>query len=456
MADETPASRPAQGREIMPPTEPIRVPPQSLGNQNWKLALAVLGSGLASVLGGAFSNYLQARGFVSVGAARIFLGISLLAGIVLIVVAVMAFAAKDRAVKIALGILVLLVFLGGFETWAIINGPKRIEAVTVDPQHFSFDGSLHKETYSLFVRENAGMEAYSVQVKMKFAQKSSSDFTFDTPSPKPIMEGSPLTDIQGLRCSDHSGHAVVMFWIYRMEPHSTREISITHNSDSTAAIDSNITYFTTKPVPRTGDRIHATGTFHFNEPLTCNGDIMFQLPTPPAPADSSPRPPPQQVTFFYIYPGLYFPTPGSNAERTSMVMYFGHHGPEDLFNLKVIMTDASRLLKHLPPTSEEIIQAKTYQSLPELDAAGFGAGGPAGFQWNLIDNDHAEFNFELSHRAGHLRELLKVRKIGDHWNKAIFLANFTSKDPLLACRDTEFPPDESFSAKLKPCERPTF
>jgi hypothetical protein len=89
-----------------------------------------------------------------------------------------------------------------------------------------------------------------------------------------------------------------MFWIYRMEPGSTREINITHNSNSHAIIDSKVTYFTSKQVPRTADRTKATGTFHFDEQLTCNGEITFQLTLPSAAAPPSraptiePPPPP--------------------------------------------------------------------------------------------------------------------------------------------------------------------
>jgi hypothetical protein len=125
----------------------------------------------------------------------------------------------------------------------------------------------------------------------KLSQNSSADFSFDIPFPKPVIEGSRLADIQGLRCTDRNQRAVVMFWISRMEPHSTREISITHNIDSPAVIDSNVMYFATKPQPRRGDLAQATGTFNFDEPLTCNGDILFQLASPISELIHDPSPP---------------------------------------------------------------------------------------------------------------------------------------------------------------------
>lgn len=120
------------GGEMLPPEPPINVatPPPS-GNPNWKTALIVLGSGLLSVGGGAFSNYLQTRGFVSVGAARIFLGVAWLAIAAVIVIAGMALGGQRKALTISLSLFVLTCGLGSFEAWAIISARHETPSAPV-------------------------------------------------------------------------------------------------------------------------------------------------------------------------------------------------------------------------------------------------------------------------------------------------------------------------------------
>jgi len=240
------------------------------------ILFALVSSNLFALLLGWLFEFLSLRGVLNIAASRFMLLGAWGTGVLIVCLWAWGTTIKAKIPTAIAGSVILAALLWGLDAWTPKPPPAQA-AITVDPAHLAFDTTLPKETYSLFVHENAGMEAYSVQIKMTLSQRSSSDFTFDTPSPRPIMEGSPLTDIQGLRCANPIGHAVVMFWIYHMEPHSSREISITHNSNSTAVIDSKITYYTTKAIPRTGDRIHATSTFHFDEPLTCNGDITFQL-----------------------------------------------------------------------------------------------------------------------------------------------------------------------------------
>ena len=99
-----------------------------------------------------------------------------------------------------------------------------------------------------------------------------------------------------------------MFWIYHMEPHGTREISITHNVDSSVVVTSTPIYFSTTPPPRRGDRAQATGTFRVDEHLDCNGDITYQLAPPPSPVGGpSPSIPPSA------------PIPGTPAKHTVFI-----------------------------------------------------------------------------------------------------------------------------------------
>jgi hypothetical protein len=179
------------------------------------------------------------------------------------------------SIELFLGSVVIVTFILG-------RSPKPA-SIAIDPAHLTFDASLPRENFGINVRNKTDSDAYAVQVKMTFSQKTSSEFSFDIPAPRPIIEGSLLADIQGLRCVNRVQRPVVMFWIYHIEPHGTREISVTHTVDSRANVDSTLTYFTSQPVPRRADKAQSTGTFHFDEPLVCNGDITFEA-KPPAPA----------------------------------------------------------------------------------------------------------------------------------------------------------------------------
>lgn len=117
-----------------------------------------------------------------------------------------------------------------------------------------------------------------------------------------------------------------MFWIYHIEPHGSREITVTHKSDSTATVDSKITYSTTKPVPRTGDLIHATGTFHFDEPLICNGDIAFQIAATSAPPSVIPTLPAVPLKPAYLHVVRYQPVPYGVGKKLTVQMFVDNSG----------------------------------------------------------------------------------------------------------------------------------
>jgi hypothetical protein len=114
----------SSGTDLTPPHKDLAVPTEInvrvpvSKTSGWKTALVLLGSGLLSLAYVAFSNYLQTRGFVSVGLARIFLGIAWLAGIAVIVIAVMAFGLRRRNLMIGVSICILTGTLLGLEVWA--------------------------------------------------------------------------------------------------------------------------------------------------------------------------------------------------------------------------------------------------------------------------------------------------------------------------------------------------
>jgi hypothetical protein len=106
------------GDHPVAPIGPTIDVPQKTSAANWRAILACFGSGLATWVSVAFSNYLQARGFVSMEIALVFLVICWLGGMALIVIAVMAFVKERRAMTSLLGCLVLTVALFSLEAIA--------------------------------------------------------------------------------------------------------------------------------------------------------------------------------------------------------------------------------------------------------------------------------------------------------------------------------------------------
>jgi hypothetical protein len=124
-------ARPETGLAL--PQPEISIPPPKQPNSVWKTTLVLVGSGLVSLAGSSFSNYLQTRGFVSVEMARIFLAITWLAGASLVVISVMAFGLKKRLMTIGVGICVLTGTLVGLELWAVHSTKPSVSSVV--PEH---------------------------------------------------------------------------------------------------------------------------------------------------------------------------------------------------------------------------------------------------------------------------------------------------------------------------------
>jgi len=89
--------------------------------------------------------------------------------------------------------------------------PSPQPSIVVDPAHLVFDESLHHENFGVNIRNKTDSDEYSVQIAMTLSQASSSDFSFDIPSPRPIILGgraNPANEGQvktGQRRM-HSGH----------------------------------------------------------------------------------------------------------------------------------------------------------------------------------------------------------------------------------------------------------
>jgi hypothetical protein len=144
---------------------------------------------------------------------------------------------------------------------------------------------MEHENRAFVIRNNKKeSDVYSVQLKLRMSDGSFfDDFSFVIPvgSRKPIIDGSEIADIPAARCLDSKGRPLAIFWIYRMQPDSTREISVTHRTKSAATIDAKIS-FTNIPQPRMDDATKGQQDIHIDEKVTCNGLLSFWLdPTRP-------------------------------------------------------------------------------------------------------------------------------------------------------------------------------
>ncbi len=106
-------------------------PPQD--NRNWRAALVLFGSALLPLAATSFSEYLTARGIVSVGLARVFLLVCGLATALWIILSIMALNIRHRAVVIASGITILTLLLSGLEMWASRRAQSRLNLMRPAP-----------------------------------------------------------------------------------------------------------------------------------------------------------------------------------------------------------------------------------------------------------------------------------------------------------------------------------
>jgi len=128
--DELP--RPAGSSGEMVPHQPqIEITQQQKANTAWKTALVLVGSGLLQVAATFFSNYLQARGYLSVDLARFFLAVSWFAISALIIIGVKAFGLKHSGLIITAGVIILTATLFSLEMWAPKLKPGQLSAVAL-------------------------------------------------------------------------------------------------------------------------------------------------------------------------------------------------------------------------------------------------------------------------------------------------------------------------------------
>jgi hypothetical protein len=183
----------------------------------------------------------------------------------------------------ASALLLVLVAAGvGAEEWA----PSLLykSPVTINPHKAVFPSTLLHANYIFTITNNSEADVYSVQTKFLIDRNvGSHDFLFEIPgsSLKPIIEGSNLADIRAIRCKTAKGFPLLIFEIYRMTPHETREISFTHHEGAPATITADTVYFSEVSVPRIGETGKMTADFHYpGEPVTCNGALAIGVDKP--------------------------------------------------------------------------------------------------------------------------------------------------------------------------------
>jgi hypothetical protein len=151
--------------------------------------------------------------------------------------------------------------------------------VIVEPEHVTFDPSVHQANYIFSIRNKRDGYIYAAEMKLKMYGAAFDDFAFDIPpnSRKPVLEGSGVADIQIAGCIDRQGNGVALVWAYRIDPKSFREITATHTIDSKAVVDARIVSYSIDPVPRIGDVTKASASFKIDEPLKCDHALMLWL-----------------------------------------------------------------------------------------------------------------------------------------------------------------------------------
>ncbi|MGA7926867.1 MAG: hypothetical protein WCA20_12800, partial [Candidatus Sulfotelmatobacter sp.] len=156
-------------------------------------------------------------------------------------------------------------------------GWRAYPRVTIIPDQVRFS-SEPLENYIFTITNRTPDDAYATQLQFhldspdgKYGEMSPQ---IPTGSRKPIVEGSPFSDIGGVLCHDSEGHPFLMMGIYRLTPGERRDISFTAKgfTDGTT-LDAEVAFSTGVPQPRRDDPASVTDTFKIDRSLTCNKAI---------------------------------------------------------------------------------------------------------------------------------------------------------------------------------------
>jgi len=168
----------------------------------------------------------------------------------------------------------ILLTMGGF--FKLVWPPNGI---SITPESVTYDSV---DTNFIFIsKNNEDTTLYTVEFKFKgdSPSLSSKDFQIQIPSSslKPIIEGSPASDICGLFLHDHENRPVLLVQFFRMTPHETREISWTHIKPGRVKLDALPSVFSSKTQPRIGNPLQRSCTFTADEQLTVDGTFFVMM-----------------------------------------------------------------------------------------------------------------------------------------------------------------------------------
>jgi len=218
-----------------------------------------------------FALFAQIRGWVDVTASYfILLGMWAVGTLICLALGAQLRLQRNR-LAIALGSVIWAAALIGLN--AVAPKPVKVR-VTITPNQVRFS-SEPLENYIFTVTNRTPDDAYGVQLQFRL---DSPDGKYGEMSPqvpagsrKPIVAGSPLSDIGGLLCHDSEGHPFLMMRIYRLVPGEKREISFTSKgfTDGTT-LEAEVSSSTKEPQPRRDDPASVSDTFTIDRSLKCS------------------------------------------------------------------------------------------------------------------------------------------------------------------------------------------
>jgi hypothetical protein len=108
---------------------------------------------------------------------------------------------------------------------------------------------------------------------------SPKDFEIHVPpsSLKPIVEGSPFSDICGMWLWDKEHRPVLLMQMFRLTPHEKREMSITHIQSGATTIYATPSVFKAEPQPRIGAPELRRCTYFSDEVLVIQGTFIISM-----------------------------------------------------------------------------------------------------------------------------------------------------------------------------------
>jgi hypothetical protein len=137
----------------------------------------------------------------------------------------------------------------------------------------------------------------------------------------------------------------------------------------------------------------------------------------------------------YVVPSFWSPSPSA-----SWLMKIRHCGPDSVYNVEVIFTDADRAKQIATRGSATpAVIAATLVSLeyPEIDPTQ--GGWAEQFPWSPLDPDHEHYTAKIKTRDKLFDETLQIERVAAKWLYRIKIFDPATTQRILDCRDPGFP-----------------